>query len=355
MKKNIVYYFVILSIYGCNTNANLPKACFSTSNDLRSLDSIQFTNCSENATHYLWDFGDSIYSSDTEPKHLFKRSFSHTVTLIASNDEFSTSVSKVVNFANGKVKSDFEYSPADFIAYSINFINYSDNSTSYKWDFGDGTTSIEKSPTHIYNTSGTYTVKLVASNENKSDYLVKTISVYDIVGLNNQFVPNYSPVALDIDGDNVNDLQIYTDSYDGVSTHYSYSYITPLNNYEIAIDSIIQKTWSIYPPNYTDTTYNQVTRIYPKIYVLGNQILNFNNFSNKKISIAIRDLNYWGYGSSIYLNTWIKDEIRYIGLRKVVGNTTKIGWIKLKVLGYSHIILYSFKIPTETKSLLIDK
>lgn len=355
MKKNIVYYFIILSIYSCNTSNNIPKACFSTSNDLRSLDSIQFTNCSENATHYLWNFGDSIYSSDAEPKHLFKRSFSHTVTLIASNDEFSSSLSKVVNFANGKVKSDFEYSPASFGAYSINFKNYSDNSISYIWDFGDGKTSNEKSPTHTYNSTGTYTVKLVASNEGKSDFIIKTIKVEDIVGLNNKKVTNYSPATLDVDGDNVNDLQITTNSFDGVSHHYAYSYITPLNNYEIAIDSIIQKTWSINPPNYNDTIFKQVTRVYPKIYVLSDQILNTNDFSRNTINISIRDLDYYGYANSTILNIWNKDEVRYIGFRKVIGNVTKIGWIKLKVINYTDITLYSFKIPTETKSLLIDK
>lgn len=44
---------------------------------------------------------------------------------------------------------------------SVRFQNFSDGSViRYLWDFGDGTTSIDKNPTHVYTTEGIYTVKL---------------------------------------------------------------------------------------------------------------------------------------------------------------------------------------------------
>lgn len=47
-------------------------------------------------------------------------------------------------------------------------VSFTDKSTglfsSWKWDFGDGTSSIEKNPVHIYSEAGKYTVNLTVSN-----------------------------------------------------------------------------------------------------------------------------------------------------------------------------------------------
>jgi PKD repeat protein/fibronectin type 3 domain-containing protein len=52
-------------------------------------------------------------------------------------------------------------------------VQYRENSvgdiTSYAWSFGDGGTSIEQHPTHIYTTAGTYTVALTVSGPEGSD------------------------------------------------------------------------------------------------------------------------------------------------------------------------------------------
>ncbi|MBX7238353.1 MAG: PKD domain-containing protein, partial [Bacteroidia bacterium] len=48
--------------------------------------------------------------------------------------------------------------------YTSTFTNSSLNATSYQWNFGDGGTSTVATPTHTYNSSGNYTVTLIASN-----------------------------------------------------------------------------------------------------------------------------------------------------------------------------------------------
>lgn len=62
----------------------------------------------------------------------------------------------------------------------VKFTNLSSgNATSYKWDFGDGTSSTEKSPLHIYAKSGYYSVKLTAKGEVDEDVAEMTVLIND--------------------------------------------------------------------------------------------------------------------------------------------------------------------------------
>ena len=62
---------------------------------------------------------------------------------------------------------------------TITFTNTSSEALSYKWDFGDGTSSTDQSPSHTYNTAGNYTVSLTAysKKEKKSDTYTQSITV----------------------------------------------------------------------------------------------------------------------------------------------------------------------------------
>jgi len=56
----------------------------------------------------------------------------------------------------------FEISQTNFL--EVTFTNYSQNATSYSWDFGDGETSTEENPVYTYAEPGSYTVVLTAYN-----------------------------------------------------------------------------------------------------------------------------------------------------------------------------------------------
>jgi len=54
---------------------------------------------------------------------------------------------------------------------------------SYFWDFGDGSTSTDKEPTHTYNTAGNYTITLIISNACQcADTVTTTIQVVNTPG-----------------------------------------------------------------------------------------------------------------------------------------------------------------------------
>lgn len=57
----------------------------------------------------------------------------------------------------------------------VTFGNQSKKAETYLWDFGDGTTSTEISPTHKYITSGKYTVKLTATKGKKQHTMEKEL------------------------------------------------------------------------------------------------------------------------------------------------------------------------------------
>src|SRR5690606_7652348 len=83
----------------------------------------------------------------------------------------------------------------------VNFSNNSQNTTTYVWDFGDGTTSTDFAPTHTYLENGTYIVILTSINSGGCmAYDTLIIDVINELVIPNVFTPN---------GDGVNDNLVF--------------------------------------------------------------------------------------------------------------------------------------------------
>ncbi len=65
---------------------------------------------------------------------------------------------------------------------SVTFTNTSAGGTSYTWKFGDGTTSTQTNPSHLYTNYGNYTVRLIAfsSVTGCTDSITKIIDLYPL-------------------------------------------------------------------------------------------------------------------------------------------------------------------------------
>ena len=87
MKIKIVSLAVLLGfVIACTDEDPLTpdaSACFEYSpiTDIMPGDTIAFTNCSEDATLFAWDFGDGDLSFDENPKHAYENSGVYEVIL----------------------------------------------------------------------------------------------------------------------------------------------------------------------------------------------------------------------------------------------------------------------------------
>jgi PKD repeat protein len=150
--------------------------------------------------------------------------------------------------------------------------------TSWSWDFGDGTTSNLKNPTHVYTNSNNYTVSLTTTNANGSN--VSTIPTYVNVNLtsaaptgNNDNicgagVANLSASTTGIGplnwyntfGQLVNTGTTYTPTVSGTTLYYVREAIanTPLSTG--ALDNNISATGAYFTANNTHGLYFNVAK-----------------------------------------------------------------------------------------------
>lgn len=103
MKISLLSYTCLLIIYfissSCEKDDHLQNltACFTYETDLPQWEnSIEFINCSEGATSYLWDFGDDSTSVEENPIHYYAYDGEYFVTLTAYNETDSDSYTALV-------------------------------------------------------------------------------------------------------------------------------------------------------------------------------------------------------------------------------------------------------------------
>jgi PKD repeat protein len=153
---------------------------------------ISFENSSQYADSYIWDFDDGQFSTDRNPTHTFYQSKVHHVKLTAFGlSGTDTTEQTIYVHTLPSVAFDVYPKSARNLNQLFKYVNNSVDGAYYLWDFGDGTTSAEQDPSHIYGQSGTYTVTLYAWTENGCpDTLVKESLITVIAGEGNTVFPN---------------------------------------------------------------------------------------------------------------------------------------------------------------------
>ena len=147
---------------------------------------VSFTDESTgNPATYAWTFGDGTTATEANPKHVYTKAGTYTVTLKVTNAAGTNTLTKTSYITVSATPVIPPKSSAPVAAFTANtvsgsgplLVSFMDQSqgvpTSWTWYFGDGQTSIEQNPKHTYTQQGTYTVSLRAINANGANIATK--------------------------------------------------------------------------------------------------------------------------------------------------------------------------------------
>jgi PKD repeat protein len=131
---------------------------------------VRFSDRSEHSpTNRTWRFGDgAVAYKEQYPIHTYVDAGTYSVTLDVSNaagEDTMTRTDYIVVSEPASPVAHFTASPTSGMApLTVLFTDQSAGKpTSWSWSFGDGGTSAERNPTHVYAAVGTYDVSLTSS------------------------------------------------------------------------------------------------------------------------------------------------------------------------------------------------
>ena len=116
-------------------------------------------------TNWLWTYGDGNTSNQQSPIHQYDNSGNYNISLrVTDNNGCEDIHTAIIEYAPIPQSISIDYNTTEGCTpVPIIFTNNSSpisNEYTILWDFGDGNTSTDISPTHIYETPGLYSVAL---------------------------------------------------------------------------------------------------------------------------------------------------------------------------------------------------
>ncbi len=130
-------------------------------------------------TSWLWDFGDGSQSVDQSPVHVYTTNGFYRVTLrVANNNGTSTETKEA--FINVKAIPDADFTASPRSGNTPLTVQFEDTSitapfeaTAWRWTFGDGEVSTERSPAHTYVQPGEYNVSLTVTSDGGTNTITR--------------------------------------------------------------------------------------------------------------------------------------------------------------------------------------
>ena len=119
---------------------------------------------------WAWDFGDGAGSSERNPAHSYATAGSYAVTLtVRDNDGAEDTKSRVAEpeppAPNKVPDADFDVHCSELTCTFTDKSKDDDGTiVAWQWSFGDGATSTERNPVHVYADRGRYDVVLMVTD-----------------------------------------------------------------------------------------------------------------------------------------------------------------------------------------------
>ncbi|MCB0787884.1 MAG: PKD domain-containing protein, partial [Flavobacteriales bacterium] len=235
---------------------------------------VQFLDQTQTAAlnpvvQWAWDFGDGGTDTVQDPLHTFAAAGAYTVSLIATTLHCSGSGTQNVLVEAPPVAA---FSPDVVLGCTpldVNFTNTSTGAVSYSWDFGDGSTSSQTTPSHSFVNNGTadstFTVTLVASTLfGCSDTTVMSITVTPraVAQFSHNATPGCAPLDVDFTNLSTGAGSYFWDFGDGGTStlpNPSHGY----TNTSFFLDIHTVTLVAISPAGCSDTTTQQIT-VFPE-------------------------------------------------------------------------------------------
>jgi PKD repeat protein len=152
---------------------------------------VVFTNSTLGVVlRYSWNFGDGYTSSDENPVHQYSTTGTFTAKLTATGAGNATDIAESTITVT-EISPSASFATVDS-GLTIFFVNNSTVASDVVWDFGDGSTSAEDSPSHTYSAAGTYHVQLSMGGYTYENDIVVTLPAMSIAYTSN-FVANGYP------------------------------------------------------------------------------------------------------------------------------------------------------------------
>lgn len=175
------------SNFGCESTVDsiIPVTTYATTftipDSACTNQQINFQNGSAPGASAVWSFGDGTQTSEFSPIKSYGVPNSYTIKLVNRFQDCTDSLTKVIKIVKPTVNFTATNNTGCGAPLTVSFQDLTPNTTSWQWDFGDGSTATTQNPTHEYVIPGKYSVKLTVTTSTGCDATLTKTNFVSII------------------------------------------------------------------------------------------------------------------------------------------------------------------------------